>query len=143
MIMPFLRSVAAAAIFCAAPSLGPTFGQSLSLEQKQDFEQLIHDYIVNHPEVVTQALEALRARAEAEQAKAASATIDARHGQLLSDPGSPVDGNPKGDVTLVEFFDYRCPSTRNFPFSARNRPLQPTWRWPPDCRANTTSFIAP
>ena len=28
---------------------------------------------------------------------------------LLDDPGSPVIGNPNGDVTIVEFFDYRCP----------------------------------
>ncbi|MCH7692079.1 MAG: DsbA family protein [Proteobacteria bacterium] len=35
--------------------------------------------------------------------------IVARRDELLNDPASPVGGNPDGDVTLVEFFDYQCP----------------------------------
>ena len=35
--------------------------------------------------------------------------IIGRQDELLNDPASPVGGNPDGDVTLVEFFDYQCP----------------------------------
>ncbi len=37
------------------------------------------------------------------------ATIRDRHAEIYDDPSSPVGGNPRGDVTIVEFFDYRCP----------------------------------
>jgi protein-disulfide isomerase len=43
-----------------------------------------------------------------EKDKAQKALADHRQ-QVFNDPQSPIAGNPKGDVTLVEFFDYRCP----------------------------------
>lgn len=50
----------------------------------------------------------------------AGATDDAELRQsLFDDPRSPVMGNPEGDVTVVEFFDYRCPYCRR---------VSPTWR---------------
>ena len=45
---------------------------------------------------------------KAELEKAAAQAAVARASQLLRDPGSPVMGNPKGDVTLVKFTDYQC-----------------------------------
>ena len=36
-------------------------------------------------------------------------TIAERSDEILNDPAAPVGGNPAGDVTLVEFFDYNCP----------------------------------
>src|SRR6516164_9712401 len=42
-------------------------------------------------------------------AGAAEHALVARRSEIFDDPGTPVGGNPKGDVTLVEFFDYRCP----------------------------------
>src|SRR6266403_3556178 len=39
----------------------------------------------------------------------ASAAVAARRHEVVDDPDAPVAGNPKGNATLVEFFDYRCP----------------------------------
>ena len=76
-----------------------------SAEQRR-VEQIVHDYILQHPEVLMQALEAAEAKEKAE--RNVSLLAD-KHGPLYSDPTSPVGGNPAGDVTIVEFFDYRCP----------------------------------
>ena len=70
---------------------------------------MIHDYLLNHPEVVIEALKAADAKAKAQQENEARAEIVKHRDELLHDPASPVAGNPDGDVTIVEFFDYRCP----------------------------------
>ena len=77
--------------------------------QRQMLDQVIHDYLLNHPEVVIEALKAADAKAKAQQENEARAEIVKRRDELLHDPASPVAGNPDGDVTIVEFFDYRCP----------------------------------
>lgn len=75
---------------------------------RQAIEAIVHEYILSHPEVVGHALQTLEARRrEAEQQRAREALLLHRD-QLLQDQHSPVGGNPRGDVTVVEFFDYRC-----------------------------------
>lgn len=68
----------------------------------------IERYIRNHPEVIEQSLQALEAKREAELRDRQKAALAARQDELLHDPASPVSGNPKGEITLVEFYDYRC-----------------------------------
>ncbi|HUZ73621.1 MAG TPA: DsbA family protein [Stellaceae bacterium] len=80
--------------------------EPLSAEQKSAVEALIRAYIHNHPDEL---LDALQSAQDQRDAAAAKAAIAADHAQLYADPTSPVGGNPHGDVTIVEFFDYRCP----------------------------------
>mgnify|MGYP001825410141 CR=1 FL=1 len=71
-------------------------------------ESVVTDYLIENPEIIMRALQVLQEReqeAEAEQARLAMA---AYRDQMENDPASPVGGNPQGDVTIVEFFDYRC-----------------------------------
>ncbi len=68
----------------------------------------IERYIKTHPEVIEQSLQALEAKREAEEKARQKVALAQRQGDLLNDPASPVSGNPKGKLTLVEFFDYRC-----------------------------------
>ncbi|HUE18469.1 MAG TPA: thioredoxin domain-containing protein, partial [Stellaceae bacterium] len=77
--------------------------------QKQELDQAIHDYLQNHPEAVMQALETMKKKEDAALAEKQSKAIVAHRDELLADPNSAIAGNPKGDVTIVEFFDYRCP----------------------------------
>jgi protein-disulfide isomerase len=75
----------------------------------KDLDQHIHDYIIAHPEVIVEALQKVQDQEQAAQAKSVSQLIQQNQSKLLHDAASPVMGNPNGDVTLVEFFDYRCP----------------------------------
>jgi len=82
---------------------------NLTPEQVQAIERIIHDYLMRNPEVILDAVESLEQKRN-EQARAnAKSAIGEHRDEILNDPDSPVAGNPKGDVTIVEFFDYRCP----------------------------------
>jgi len=108
-----LAALAFAALASWATAL-PGAADPLRPEQKDAVEQLIRNTIAEHPEIVIDALKAAQAKSDAETAANVSKAIAARHDQLFADPASPVGGNPKGDVTIVEFFDYRCPYCKEF-----------------------------
>jgi protein-disulfide isomerase len=95
----------AAGLFALLPAAG---AQSITAEQRGEIEKIVREYLVAHPEVLTEAMAELEKRqqtAEAEKAKAALAT---HADQLFNSQRQVVVGNPQGDVTLVEFFDYNC-----------------------------------
>lgn len=110
-----------AAMILATASLAQESGQTSGAESSQVpeisaeereimmLDEIIRDFILNNPEVIIESLtryEAQQRQAEEEQKRQALvASLDA----LQNDPDSPVVGNPEGDVTIVEFFDYRCP----------------------------------
>ena len=111
-MIPFRRLAFA---LVALLAVMPTFGQAadpapaLTPEQSAAVDKLIHDYLMNNPKVLIEALERADAAAKAEEANVARDEIVKRREELDNDPTSPVIGNPKGDITIVEFFDYRCP----------------------------------
>ena len=72
-------------------------------------KKLALDAILENPEIIMQAVAILQQR---EKARAASGANTVRL-QLESDPNAPNLGNPEGDVTVVEFFDYNCPYCRS------------------------------
>lgn len=80
---------------------------TMSADQKKAIETVIHDYLVNNPEVLLEASKALQEKQQASLQEQAQAAILKNAGQLFTDKMT-VLGNPKGNVTLVEFFDYQC-----------------------------------
>jgi len=72
-------------------------------------KELVAEALRENPELVLEALQALEQRQAEEQAAAAKAALMADRETLDRDPNAPVIGNPDGDVTIVEFFDYNCP----------------------------------
>lgn len=95
-------------ILLAAP---PAFAESPTIPDpalQHTIENVIEQYIRAHPEVIEQSLQALEAKREAAENARVKQALVTRQQDLLHDPASPVSGNLNGDVTLVEFFDYRC-----------------------------------
>jgi protein-disulfide isomerase len=82
--------------------------EALSPAQRQAVEDAVGDYLREHPEIVIEAINILRQRDQASEAAQTRNVIAARGPELFNDSATPVGGNPDGDVTLVEFFDYRC-----------------------------------
>ena len=103
-----LRLLATAtAVLLAAPLL-PAAAQSVSPAQRTEIEAIIKDYLVKNPEVLQEAyIELEKRQAAAETAKHQAAVKDNSEA-LFNSKRQVVLGNPKGDVTMVEFFDYNC-----------------------------------
>ena len=70
--------------------------------------KIVREYLLEHPEVIEEAIRALSARRQADQAARTRDALVKNRVALIGHPMSPVSGNPEGDVTLVEFFDYQC-----------------------------------
>lgn len=77
-------------------------------EQKQEIEKIIYEYLINNPEVLVESSQGLQKEEEARQQQQAQVAIKKNAQKLFQDPASPMAGNPNGNVTLVEFFDYQC-----------------------------------
>jgi len=77
--------------------------------QSEAIEAVVKQYLLDHPEVLVEALQLYEQRQQAAEAERLKTALTAEAEALTQDPAAPVIGNPDGDVTLVEFFDYRCP----------------------------------
>ncbi|WP_083556254.1 DsbA family protein [Hyphomicrobium sp. NDB2Meth4] len=77
-------------------------------EQKKELEKIIKNYLINNPEVFLEAQSALEAKMEKEQAEKLKTAIAENARDIYRDPVADVAGNPDGDITVVEFFDYNC-----------------------------------
>jgi protein-disulfide isomerase len=102
-----LRSMLVAALVLVTGAIA-THAQSISDSQRTEIERIIRDYLIRNPEVLQEAiaeLEKKHATADAEKHKAA---VSDNAELLFNSPHHVVVGNPQGDVTFVEFFDYNC-----------------------------------
>jgi len=86
----------------------PVQAADLSPEMRGQIEAVVKSYLLKNPEIIRDASAVLAAREEAEKAAAVAKALAGSREALERDPGSPVGGNPRGDVTVVEFFDYNC-----------------------------------
>ena len=112
MIPITIRFAAAAAVALMLVPGRPALAQEFSPTQKNEIETIIRDYIVSHPEVLQEAIAELDKRQAAADTEKAKATIASNAETLFNSSRQVVLGNPKGDVTMVEFFDYNCPYCR-------------------------------
>jgi protein-disulfide isomerase len=91
----------------SAPALALDLGK-MTDEERALFREEVRSYLMDNPEVIMEAVNALEERQAAAQAEA-DLTLVSDNAQAIFDDGfSYVGGNPDGDITLVEFMDYRC-----------------------------------
>lgn len=109
-MIPFrpLRAAVAAlslgALFCAAALPAA----ALSPADRGEVEKIIKEYLLQNPEVLRDAFMELQRRQQAAEAKERADAVSANRALIYDSPRGVVVGNPKGDVAVVEFFDYNC-----------------------------------
>jgi protein-disulfide isomerase len=102
----FLAS-AAFAIALGASGL-PAAAQSFSDAQRSEIERIVKDYLLKHPELLQEVVAEMEKRQMASEADRHKGAIATHREALFNSSRQVTLGNPQGDVTLVEFFDYNC-----------------------------------
>lgn len=97
-----------AAIGLFIGSVSPLFAEGISPAQKIEFEKLVHDYLLEHPEILRDMSNKLEANDKLAADTARNTTLTTQAKDIFHNPIDAVVGNPKGDVTVVEFMDYNC-----------------------------------
>ncbi len=97
----------AALLGLASPALAVDLS-AMSADEKAAFGDAVRAYLLENPEVLTEAIEVLKTRQAAAEAVADVELVKANAADLFADTASYVGGNPEGDITVVEFIDYRC-----------------------------------
>lgn len=81
---------------------------AMSEAEREAFRAEIRAYLLDNPEVLTEAIEVLQTRQAEEAAMQDLNLVKANADDIFNDGHSYVGGNPDGDITVVEFIDYRC-----------------------------------
>jgi protein-disulfide isomerase len=81
---------------------------SVSAAERESIEAIVRDYLLRNPSIVRDAMLALEIKEARERQELAAQNLAARRQEIVSDPGSPVEGSPEADVTVTVFFDYNC-----------------------------------
>jgi protein-disulfide isomerase len=104
-----LRIVAAVSLVLLALSLprGATAAE-FSPPQRSEIEKILHEYLVSHPEVLQEAMATLEKRQAAAESEKHKTAVKQYAKEIFSSPNQVTIGNPQGNVTFVEFFDYNC-----------------------------------
>ena len=97
----------ALAIALAVPATAMDL-KALSDEERALFRAEVRAYLMDNPQVIMEAVELLQAREAEAQAQADLTLVADNADALFNDGYSWIGGNPEGDITLVEFLDYRC-----------------------------------
>ena len=93
----------------AATLAGPALAQGFTEAQRAEILAILRDALRRDPTLLREGLGALQAAEDMDRSSALATGIRAHEAALLRNTADPVRGNPRGDVTIVEFFDARCP----------------------------------
>ena len=112
-MLKILRALALAACLPgAALAADPAPAPSFTPAQRNEIVGIVHDALKTDPSILRDAIVTLQAEDTARDAAEARGNIAAKQNDLLKTAGDPEAGNPRGDVTVVEFYDPRCPYCR-------------------------------
>jgi len=99
---------AACAVMLTLAAAPGSNADEFSHSQRSEAERIVREYLIAHPEVLQEAMNELDKRQTAAQVEKHKAAIKQYSEALFSSPRQVVLGNPNGNVTFVEFFDYNC-----------------------------------
>ena len=102
------RFLAPALALALGAMMAPAQAQSFSAPQRGEIEKIIKEYLIRHPEVLQEAMAELEKKQQLAETEKARSAIKNHSDALFNSPRQVVLGNPQGDVTFVEFFDYNC-----------------------------------
>ena len=91
----------------SSPAMAAEAEAPFSEAQKDEMRKVFRDYLMQNPEIIREAMDELQRKQEEAQTAAAAAAISGDK-RIFSSKRQVVIGNPDGDMTLVEFFDYNC-----------------------------------
>jgi protein-disulfide isomerase len=106
--MATVLAVAAAGLLFAAQggsAIPPAGADQFSKPQRDAIDAMVRQYILDHPEIIPEAINRL-------QEREVTKLLDSNRQEIETPFGSAWAGNPDGDVVMVEFFDYACPYCR-------------------------------
>lgn len=98
-------SAAFALMASTAYATGPA---DMTEAERAAFGAEVRQYLLDNPEVLMEAMQVLQERQDAAAAQNDQMILSSNHDIIMNDPNSWVGGNPDGDITVVEFMDYRC-----------------------------------
>lgn len=101
----FIALLAILAVFSTSPALAE---EKTDFVRKTELNKMIYDYLMENPEVIMESVAKKAQREQEKENEAAQANIDKNADFLYNSDVDPMIGNPNGDVTVVEFFDYNC-----------------------------------
>jgi protein-disulfide isomerase len=105
-LRPLAAALGVALLVFSAP--GAAVAQSISAAQRSEIEAIIKNYLIANPEILQEAYGELEKRQSVADAAKHQAAVKDNAELLFSSNRHVVLGNPRGDVTMVEFFDYNC-----------------------------------
>jgi protein-disulfide isomerase len=96
------------ALLISIPLVESNAADGFNEAQRIEINKIVQSFIMKNPQVVLDAVQHMQAKAKEGKKSLIKKNLITSHEKLINDPNSPTSGNPKGDVTIVEFFDYRC-----------------------------------
>lgn len=102
-----LRFAACAAALLAITAPAAAEG-SFSDAQKTEIGEIVRQYLLENPEILLEVSRKLEAKQQLAEADMRTKALEVSADAIFRSPNDHVTGNPKGDVTMVEFFDYNC-----------------------------------
>lgn len=107
-MMSLFKMLSIGLVASTAALMPASSASALDEQQKKEFGAFIREYLIAHPEIMLEVQDALEKKQQESRTSQASDGIAANTQAIFSSPGDISLGNPNGDVTVVEFFDYNC-----------------------------------
>ena len=101
-----LKTLAAGTMLAASVLSLPAL--ALDEQQKKEMGEFIREYLIENPEIMLEVQSALEAKQQEQRTAQAAKAVEENTKAIFASEHDITLGNPKGDVTIVEFFDYNC-----------------------------------